>query len=138
MNNPIVRTRPSANALFCNVIVVKIPLTLLGEFLLEANFRMFYFSEAKGNSLFVSVNLSNYIEQWPTPLCMCHVIFVKLIIVLHLISFINNTRVVSYFSWKNHMMVAYLFSRKFCSEQNFFLKMGKFRNKGKNHFPFFC
>ena len=33
------------NALFCNVIVVKIPLTLLGEFLLEANFRMFYFSK---------------------------------------------------------------------------------------------
>ena len=36
----------AVNALFCNVIVVKIPLTLLREFLLEANFRMFYFSEA--------------------------------------------------------------------------------------------
>ena len=35
----------AVNALFCNVIVVKIPLTLLGEFLLEANFRMFYFSK---------------------------------------------------------------------------------------------
>ena len=46
MNNPIVRARPSANALFCNVIVVKIPLTLLlGEFLLGANFRMFYLSK---------------------------------------------------------------------------------------------